>query len=102
MKIDKLFQQFNIKGAEQLSQFQNNTQKIRDQKLQEEAFSGDKVDISQTSRDIRKIESILKTVPDIRTDKVRQIKDQIETKSYEVDNKKVANAMLIDLLKELA
>ncbi len=102
MKIDNLLQKLNIKGAEQLAQFQNNTQKVTDQKVREDAFSTDKVNISQTSRDIRKIQSVLKTVPDVRTDKVRQLKEQIEAGTYNVDNKKLANAMLVDLLKDLA
>ena len=100
MKIDSLYQRFNLKGAQQLSPSQNGTLKARQTQGQGVSLA-DRVDISQTSKDIRKIQSILKTTPDVRADKVRAIKEQIEAGTYKIDAKKVANAMMVDLLKVL-
>ncbi|AEH44568.1 Anti-sigma-28 factor FlgM family protein [Thermodesulfatator indicus DSM 15286] len=102
MKIENLYQKFNVQ-TEQVKQAQ--TQELNQkatQANQQPAVERDRVEISQTARDIKKIESIVKTSPDVRADKVRAIKEQIESGTYQVDSKKVANAMLADLLKDIA
>ncbi len=102
MKINNLYNKF-IKSPDEIAT-QNGTQKAAQhpQAQGETPVRGDRVEISQTSQDIRKIESVLKTTPDVRADKIRALKQQIENGSYQVDSKKVANAMLKDLLKDLA
>ncbi len=103
MKIDNVYNKF-IKGPEEIAQPQNGTQKAAQRPAQpnEAPARGDRVEISQTSRDLRMIDAVLKTTPEVRTDKVRALKEQIEAGTYQVDAKKVANAMMADFLKELA
>ena len=103
MKIDNVYNKF-IKGPEEITQAQNGTQKAAQKPAQpnETPTRGDRVEISQTSKDIRMIDAVLKTTPEVRTDKVQALKEQIESGTYQVDAKKVANAMMADLLKELA
>jgi len=103
MKIDNLYQRFSVKAPGQVNQLQNETQKVARQQIQEEApLREDRVDISQTSQDIRKTKEILEATPELRTEKVRPIKEQIETGTYQVNERQVANAMITDLLRDLA
>ncbi len=101
MKIENLYQKFNIQNSEQIKQTQSETQKTAENQ-QQTSLREDRVELSQTAKDIKKIESVLKTTPDVRTEKVKAIKEQIEAGTYQVDSKKIANAMLADLLKDLA
>ncbi len=102
MKIDNVYNKF-IKGPEEIAQPQNGTQKAAQKQQPNEAPArGDRVEISQTSKDLRMVDAVLKTTPEVRSDKVRAIKEQIEAGTYQVDAKKVANAMMADLLKDLA
>ncbi len=101
MKIENLYQNFNIQNSEQVKQTPSEAQKVATN-AQEAPVREDRVELSQTARDIKKIESVLKTTPEVRTEKVNALKEQIETGSYQVDSQKVANAMLADLLKDLA
>ncbi|OAG27670.1 flagellar biosynthesis anti-sigma factor FlgM [Thermodesulfatator autotrophicus] len=100
MKIENLYQKFNVQ-TEQIKQAQEINQKNTPQN-QQPAVERDRVEISQTAKELKKVESIVKASPDIRADKVRAIKEQIEAGTYKVDSKKIANAMLTDLLKDIA
>ncbi|NPB10049.1 MAG: flagellar biosynthesis anti-sigma factor FlgM [Thermodesulfobacteria bacterium] len=101
MKVENLYQRFAVQNTEQVKQSQNETAKSGAQ-VQERAQNRDRVELSSTAREMKKIESVLETTPDVRADKVKAIKEQIEAGTYKVDSKKVANAMLADLLKDLA
>ncbi len=101
MKIENLYQKF-IQNPEQVKQAQGEVQKQQEASKETQVFRGDRVELSQTAKDIKKIESVLKTTPDVRADKVRAIKEQIEAGTYQVDSKKIANSMLADLLKDIA
>lgn len=63
----------------------------------------DQVVLSPTSRAIQEAKKLLETVPDIREDRVAQIKAQIQNGTYTVDAQKVAakiieESLLNDLL----
>ncbi len=103
MKIENLYQKFNVQNSEQVKQTQAEAQKPSENTTQAPlGRREDKVELSQTAKDIKKIESVLKTTPDVRAEKVKAIKEQIEAGTYQADSKKIANAMLADLLKDLA
>jgi flagellar biosynthesis anti-sigma factor FlgM len=40
----------------------------------------------------------LETIPDVREDKVAQLKEQIENKTYDMDEEKIAGKMIKDAL----
>ena len=101
MKVENPYQRFAIQNTEQVKQAQGEVQKSGKQAPEAAPSRGDRVELSQTAREMKKIESVLKTTPDVRAEKVQAIKEQIEAGTYQVDSKKVANAMLADMIKDL-
>ncbi len=102
MKIIDLYQKLGqTNPLEQSRQAQETAQTQKAQEAQSQPPQGDRVDLSQTSKDLKKVQAVLENTPDVQADKVRAIKEQIETGTYQVDSKKVAQAMLTDLLKDL-
>lgn len=51
----------------------------------EEVAEGAIVNFSERSKDIQQIQKILQSQPDVRSDKVKAIKEQIEKGTYEID-----------------
>ena len=58
----------------------------------------DSVDLSQTAREIQAARKLLEEVPEVRTEKVAQLKAQIENGTYVVDNDKLAQKMISESL----
>ncbi len=54
----------------------------------------DVVSISNGAKDIQKIMKAVKEVPDIRNDKVSELKDKYESGNYNVDGKEIAEKLL--------
>ncbi len=59
---------------------------------------GDKVDLSQTAREVKKARAQLDSIPDIREEKVAEIKNEIDNGTYRVDGKKIAFNMVRESL----
>lgn len=57
----------------------------------------DKVDISGTGRDIAALMNEINKLPDVRTDRIKAIKEAIETGNYNIDVKKVAEKIISEL-----
>jgi negative regulator of flagellin synthesis FlgM len=57
----------------------------------------DKVDISGTGRDIAALMNEINKLPDIRTDRIRAIKEAINTGNYNIDVKKIAEKIISEL-----
>lgn len=67
------------------------------------AVRTDTVEISDTAKKIQEAKSQLENIPDIREEKVANIKSQIESGKYEINPDKIASSMIRDaLLNELA
>ena len=63
----------------------------------------DKVVLSAEVRRIQEAKKLLDSIPDIREEKVAQIKAQIENGTYQVEEKKLAQKMMKEsLLNELS
>lgn len=60
--------------------------------------NSDKVEFSQTARDVKDAREQLDSIPDVREEKVKEIKTQIEEGTYKVDGKKIAFNMIRDSL----
>jgi negative regulator of flagellin synthesis FlgM len=62
----------------------------------------EKVDLSAKAKNIQQIKKIVDEVPDVREDKVKELKRQIENGKYVVDTDQLAEKMtgesLIDIL----
>jgi negative regulator of flagellin synthesis FlgM len=57
----------------------------------------DRVNISNRSKEIADIMAAANQLPDVRTDKVQQIKQSVEAGTYTVDASKIAANMLKDI-----
>jgi negative regulator of flagellin synthesis FlgM len=60
----------------------------------------EKVLLSSKARDIAKINEIIKSSPEIRTEKVERIKNEIAKGTYSVDGKEIAEKILTEILAE--
>ncbi len=58
----------------------------------------DTVVLSDTAKKIKEAQTQLEAIPDVREDKVAQLKEQIENGTYEIDEEKIADKMLKDSL----
>lgn len=65
-----------------------------------QAQSAGNVSLSSRAKDIAKINEIVKSSPDIRTEKVEKLKNEIEKGTYSVDAKDVAEKILKEILSE--
>ena len=63
--------------------------------------SSDQVVLSSNSKLAGKASQIVEGTPDIRVEKVKRLKEQIESGTYHVDSTKVADKMVEEHLKEL-
>ena len=61
-------------------------------------LKGDKVELSQTAIEVKNARAQLDSIPDIREEKVSEIKNQIDHGTYKIDGKKVAFNMLRESL----
>ncbi|MDI6761921.1 MAG: flagellar biosynthesis anti-sigma factor FlgM [Thermodesulfobacteriota bacterium] len=65
--------------------------------------SGDRVEFSTRSREMQKIYEVLQTTPEVRSDKVSEIKKRIEDGQYRVDSEtlaeKIIKESILDLIK---
>jgi negative regulator of flagellin synthesis FlgM len=63
----------------------------------------DTVALSNTAQKIQEAQKQLEAIPDVREDKVAQLKEQIENRTYKIDEEKIADNILKDsLFKDLA
>ena len=58
----------------------------------------DTVVLSDTAKKVQDAQQQLKEIPDVREDKVAQLKEQIENETYEMDEEKIAGKMISDAL----
>jgi negative regulator of flagellin synthesis FlgM len=69
----------------------------------EAAAKRDKVELSQTVREVNKAREELASIPDIRAEKVDEIKRQIDDGTYKIDGNKIAfNMIRQSLIDEIA
>ena len=58
----------------------------------------DTVVLSDTAKKVQEAQKQLEAIPDVREDKVAQLKEQIENKTYEMDDEKTAGKMIKEAL----
>jgi negative regulator of flagellin synthesis FlgM len=58
----------------------------------------DTVVLSDTAKKVQEAQKQLEAIPDVREDKVAQLKEQIENKTYKIDEEETAGKMIKDAL----
>ncbi|MBW2599410.1 MAG: flagellar biosynthesis anti-sigma factor FlgM [Deltaproteobacteria bacterium] len=61
----------------------------------------DKVTLSSTARDIQQAQKAVEKLPDVREEKVQELKDRIEAGKYDVNGEKIAEKMLNESLLDI-
>lgn len=64
------------------------------------APSGDRVSLSPQARELMKAQQALANLPDIREDKVAELKDRIDEGRYRIDSEGIAAKMIREGLSE--
>ena len=62
---------------------------------------GDRVQLSGRSREAAQAREVLAATPDVRSEKIAEIKNRIDSNKYEVDAEKVAHKMIMNALGEV-
>ncbi|MGD2098914.1 MAG: flagellar biosynthesis anti-sigma factor FlgM [Desulfobacterales bacterium] len=65
---------------------------------EQQQTKADTVALSSAAKDIQEAQRRLEAIPDVREDKVAQLKEQIENGTYEIEEEKIADKMLKDAL----
>ncbi len=60
----------------------------------------DRIDLSAGSKEIQKVRDILRNTPEVRADRVAELKEKIERNEYDVDPRKIADRMLYSLITD--
>lgn len=61
----------------------------------------EKVDLSTMAKDIQKAKVEVSKLPDVREEKVREIKDQVDKGTYNVSGEQIANKMVGESIIDL-
>ncbi len=69
-------------------------------KVATQATPADRVELSAGSADVQKMREILDQTPEVREDRIRELKERIERGKYSIDPYAVADKMLRSLLQD--
>jgi len=69
--------------------------------LQPEVSTEEKVSISKESRDAVMMRGIINNLPDVREDKVQELKTQIDNGTYEVKSEEIAKKIVTESLIDI-
>lgn len=61
--------------------------------------SSDRVNLSSKARDFHKIADVIKHTPDVREERVNELKEAIKKGTYKADSKKIAEKMILESLE---
>lgn len=90
-------------GSKETRKADTNGSKVASsEKTTSQESSAEKVLLSAKARDIAKISEIVKSSPDVRTEKIERIKNEIAEGTYSVDGQKIAENILKEILSESA
>jgi negative regulator of flagellin synthesis FlgM len=99
MKISKV----DDAAVQALQQYQK-VDKVQNEsrtKVDGNAAPEEKVDLSNRARDIQQLRDAVNQLPDVREDKVRELKDQVDKGAYDVNGQKVAEKMVSESLLDI-
>ncbi len=61
----------------------------------------DSINLSETTRDLQKISQAMETDPEERTERLQEIKDQIQAGQYNINAEQIAEKMIGSIMNEL-
>lgn len=64
------------------------------EKVQKISLKEDKIEISQTGKDFQIAMEAFKNLPEVREEKINELRSQIESGTYTVDKDKLANSII--------
>ena len=99
MKISEIKPQTDT--TQYVEQAEKSKQAEKNQTAQVQSQQTDRVDLSDQSKEMKKIYTAQQMAPDIRTDRVNEVKTLVEENRYQVDSKKVAEKMIRESIFEL-
>lgn len=73
---------------------------VKNDPAQEKGFSGvtDRVNLSGQAKDIAEMKNAMDQLPEVRTDKIREIEKAVTDGTYRIDSKKIAGRMIDELI----
>jgi|GEM_PF-1834362 len=80
-------------SAQKVSQAQEQSKTAKSEKTQ----STDKVEISEQGKKVAELMSAIEQLPEMRNEKVKAMKEAIESGNYHVDSLKIAQKLLNEL-----
>ena len=100
MKLSNIHAKLN--KTDNKTQVKNTNEKpVAKSQADKAGSTGDRVELSSSSKDVGKIQAILDSTPAVRTEKVQAIRERIEQGEYQVDPKEVADKMIVSLLSDM-
>jgi negative regulator of flagellin synthesis FlgM len=109
MKIDNRIIHYEIskqlpKRPENETEGMGEKQTSAEQKVEEKSQSGQDtiVNLSTASKEVQTARDIIESEPDVREDKVSEIKKRIESGNYQIDHKTVADKMVDSFMDEIS
>jgi len=91
-------------ATELISQYKINDKKAGTEPGKQAEASGiaeEKVSLSSTAIDFQKAQKAVEGLPDVRKEKVQQLKDQIQAGRYDVNGEEIAEKMLSESLLDV-
>lgn len=70
-------------------------------KLKDPSSSSDRVELSVQSKELQKIHDLLQKTPDVRSERVSNLKESIQEGRYQVDSEGLARKMIKEGILEL-
>ena len=99
MKISKV----DDAAVQALQQYQkiDKVQGELNPKVDGNAAPEEKVNLSTKARDIQQLQDAVNQLPDVREDKVRELKDRVDRGAYDVNGQKIAEKMVSESLLDI-
>lgn len=79
----------------------NKLQNKLNPKVDGSAHPEEEVNLSTKARDIQQLRDAVSQIPDVREDKVRELKDQVDRGAYDVNGQKIAEKMVSESLLDI-
>jgi negative regulator of flagellin synthesis FlgM len=96
MEIKKVYGDVGTYSSQQMQETQRAAQDQNGSQAAQAAKAGDRVALSSEARLLATTLSTANSSPDVRADKVRELKEQVQSGTYKPDLKKAAANLLRD------
>ena len=94
MEIDKTPHLVNLSAEVHRLEAQSLQQKVRRVSEENLGFGADRIELSVRSREIMHLDELIRSTPDIREDRVEQVRSALESGTYNVKAEKIADKIL--------